>query len=44
MVEERLTNQEAYKAMFFFLDELSLKFGNDAELGGILGSMSFLND
>ena len=43
-MEESLSYKEAYLAMFNFLDELSSKFGNDAEIGGILGSMSFLND
>lgn len=43
-MEESLSYREAYVAMFNFLDELSSKFGNDAEIGGILGSLSFLND
>ena len=43
-MEENLSYNEAYVAMFNFLEELSSKFGNDAEIGGILGSMSFLSD
>ena len=43
-MEENLSYNEAYVAMFNFLDELSSKFGSDAELGAILGSMSFLSD
>jgi hypothetical protein len=43
-MEERLTCTEAYAAMFNFLDALSAEFGNDAEIGGILGSMSLLDD
>ena len=43
-MEESLSYSEAYVAMFNFLEGISFKFGNDAQIGGVLGSMSFLSD
>ena len=42
-MEENLTPQQAYTAMYAFLVELYERFGFD-QLGGILGGMSFLED
>jgi hypothetical protein len=38
-----LNEKQAYKAMFYFLEELFEKQGFD-ELGGLLGSMNILPD
>lgn len=43
-MDSQLNDKEAYKAMYTFLDELYNSFGNDVELGAVLGSMSFLGD
>lgn len=39
-----LNEREAYTAMYIFLDEMYRIFGSDAEIGGILGSMSFAGE
>jgi hypothetical protein len=43
-MEENLNVEEAYKAMFLFLEELYSSMGQDVQLGEILGSMSLIGD
>lgn len=43
MSEVKLTQEQAYEAMFHFLEEL-YNNGFEEELGGILGSLSLLED
>jgi hypothetical protein len=40
---EKLTDKQAYAAMFHFLERIYLRTQSD-ELGGLLGSMSVLKD
>ena len=38
-----MTNEEAYRAMFYFLEDCYLRTKSD-EIGGMLGGMAFLGD
>lgn len=38
-----ITTEQAYAAMFFFLEDLYSRTKSD-EIGGLLGGMAFLND
>ena len=42
-MDETLTPQQAYQAMFSFMNDLHHRFGID-QLGGVLGGMSLLED
>ena len=43
MNDKKLTKQEAYLAMYAFLEDYYSR-GNSDEIGGMLGSMSLLED